>query len=435
MKRRAFIQTLLSSAAAPVVFGGFVQCSKSEKNPAAKSVLKDGQTLLFIGDSITQDATYVNFIETFLLAKHPDRHFNVVGLGLSSETVCGLTEPVHPYPRPNVHDRLDRILERTQPDVVMTCYGMNDGIYAPLSEDRFAAYKAGIEKVIEKVRAAGAQHQYVITPPPYDPVPVKDKTVGEDALQFGYQTPYENYDDVLNHYGEWIMTLSAPDITPVDIHTPMLEHLRKNRQQDPNYYLARDGVHPGPAGHWIMAETILKAWNEFPVTEMTKVRIQDKKISGSVKNVSFPGGDVQFDWTLKVPVFLKVPGVEKLSALDDKLIRPVLQVSQSGVAGYAVYHDKHLLGKYSREDLEKGLDLSDIPAFDISYRGAKLLNLVRQRRQLYDGALRADIGHTLPNKGKPLTMEEAEKDKPALDKQVEQLSRPGVVNMRLVPYI
>ena len=40
------------------------------------------------------------------------------------------------FPRPDLHERLDRALPKTKPDLVFACYGMNDGIYLPLDEAR-----------------------------------------------------------------------------------------------------------------------------------------------------------------------------------------------------------------------------------------------------------------------------------------------------------
>jgi len=93
--------------------------------------VKNGQRILFLGDSITQDGRYVEDIEAYLILNYPKIRVDIVKLGLSSETTEGLTEPDHPFPRPNIHDRLGSALEKTRPDIVVACYGMNDGITTP----------------------------------------------------------------------------------------------------------------------------------------------------------------------------------------------------------------------------------------------------------------------------------------------------------------
>ena len=88
------------------------------------------QKWLFLGDSIIQAGHYVDYIETWYLlneAEAPD----IIDLGVSSETVSNSSEPDHPFARPWLHSRLDDVLARIQPDLVVACYGMNDGIYHP----------------------------------------------------------------------------------------------------------------------------------------------------------------------------------------------------------------------------------------------------------------------------------------------------------------
>ncbi len=59
-----------------------------------------------------------------------------------------------PFPRPCVHERLDRALEKFRPTVVTIAYGMNDGIYYPPSPERLVAYQQGITTAIDKCQKA-----------------------------------------------------------------------------------------------------------------------------------------------------------------------------------------------------------------------------------------------------------------------------------------
>ena len=97
---------------------------------------------MVLGDSITYGGEYVDQFELFLRANFPDRRFEVLDLGLPSETVSGLSEEGHAggkFPRPDLHERLERVLAKTKPDLVTACYGMNDGIYLPFDEPTFLA--------------------------------------------------------------------------------------------------------------------------------------------------------------------------------------------------------------------------------------------------------------------------------------------------------
>ena len=79
----------------------------TSKSVKAELPFADGERVLFLGDSITQDGRYVALVEAYLWATYPQLHLDIVNAGLSSETVSGMTEPIHPYPRPNVNERLD----------------------------------------------------------------------------------------------------------------------------------------------------------------------------------------------------------------------------------------------------------------------------------------------------------------------------------------
>jgi lysophospholipase L1-like esterase len=220
------------------------------------------ERILFLGDSITHAGGYISIIEARLITNGVDPRPELINLGLPSETCSGLSEPDHPFPRPDVHERLDRALAAAQADLVVACYGMNDGIYYPFSEERFAAYQSGMNKLIAKVKATGAK-LILMTPPPFDPVPLKRKDgalrpLGAD--KYAWFSVYENYDDVISRYGQWVLTLKPQVEMVLDLHAPLTKQVNESRRTNADYTLAPDGVHPNAEGHRILARTILDAW-------------------------------------------------------------------------------------------------------------------------------------------------------------------------------
>lgn len=226
--------------------------------------------VLFLGDSITHAGGYVAWIETQCRLQGVSPMPTFYNVGLSSETCSGQTEPAHPFPRPDVHERLDRVLKRIRPDVVISCYGMNDGIYHPFSEKRFQIYQDGVNRVIKKVHAAGAK-LVLMTPPPFDAVPLKKRKGAlrpAGSKEFAYFAIYEHYDrDVISKFAKWIMQQKDRVEMVVDLHTPITKHLAEQRKQKPDYTLSPDGVHPNPLGHRILGDTVLLAWGMPSVTE------------------------------------------------------------------------------------------------------------------------------------------------------------------------
>jgi len=223
---------------------------------APKTALAN-QRVLWLGDSITQDGKYVTFIEYYLSKEFPSEKFDIVSVGLSSETVSGLSEKTHPFPRPDVHERLQRAIELVKPTIVVACYGMNDGIYHPQSPERMRAFQDGIRSLITSVRAAKAR-LLLLTPPPFDPKPILKKCRPIGAPDYGYSAPYEDYDKVLADYSHWELGLPKSDAQVIDLHTELSNYLRQQRVKDPNFNLSTDGIHPSPAGHVLMAQLFLR---------------------------------------------------------------------------------------------------------------------------------------------------------------------------------
>ncbi len=224
------------------------------------AALPQEQRVVFLGDSITQGGAYVEFIDAALRAQHADTKIEIIPLGLSSETVSGLSEDGHAggkFPRPDLHERLDRVLEKARPQLVYACYGMNDGIYYPLGDERFQAFKNGMQKLHDKVVATGARIVH-LTPPVFDPVPIKARVLPAGLEK--YEKPFEGYNTVLDAYAEWLLSMKTQGWEVLDIHGPFNAALAEKRKADPEFTFSKDGIHPGPEGHLIMAGAVLRDW-------------------------------------------------------------------------------------------------------------------------------------------------------------------------------
>ena len=232
----------------------------SAADPPAAFPLQ-AKRILFLGDSITHAGHYISLIEAHVLQQHDQPAPEMINLGLPSETCSGLSEPEHPFPRPNVHERIDRALDKLKPDVVVACYGMNDGIYYPFAEDRFAAYQAGVNGIIKKTHDSGAK-LILMTPPAFDPLPLrkKNKLLPAGAKEYSWKQIYEDYDDVLRRYAHWVMQQRDRVAMVIDLHGPVTRYVAEKRQSDSQFTMSPDGVHVNQEGHAVLADAILDAW-------------------------------------------------------------------------------------------------------------------------------------------------------------------------------
>lgn len=215
-------------------------------NPTPQELLKQSKRIVFLGDSITAAGEYVAYFDAWLLTQGLEKIPTVINVGLPSETVSGLSEDGHAggaFPRPDLAERLDRVLKVTKPDLVVACYGMNCGIYLPFDEGRLKKYQEGIQHLKGAVEQAGAK-LVLVTPPFYDDL----------------RSPRDfSYNGVLDRYAQWLLEQRQAGWMVADLHVPMTKEVAKRRVADPKFTFQPDGVHPNSAGHWFVAQQVI-AW-------------------------------------------------------------------------------------------------------------------------------------------------------------------------------
>jgi len=240
--RRAIVALLVAVACLP----GSVARAADPVPPL--DLMAQAKRIVFLGDSITYDGRWIATLASWLEAKGITA--DVIDVGLSSETVSGLSEQGHAdgrFPRPDLAERLDRVLRVTRPDLVVACYGMNCGIYEPLDESRFTRFKEGMQRLHDAVERAGAKIIH-LTPPVYDQRPDKPGPARDT-----------DYDTVLDAYAQWLLSKRVDGWTVIDVHGPMKAALAAARATDPAAVFAPDCVHPNDEGHWAICRAVLAA--------------------------------------------------------------------------------------------------------------------------------------------------------------------------------
>ena len=210
-------------------------------------ISEETERIVFLGNSITYSGKFVSYLDAYLTLRYPERKLEIINLGLPSETVSGLSEPNHAdgkFPRPDLRERLQRVLLQLKPDLVIVNYGMNDGIFLPFDEGRFDKFKTGMDRLHLEVENSGAEIIHV-TPPIYD------------------ERKGAAYANVLDVYSDWLVSRRyTADWQVIDLHFPMKKFLEDQREIDPEFAFAKDGVHPDELGHFIMAKEILLGLGE-----------------------------------------------------------------------------------------------------------------------------------------------------------------------------
>jgi len=406
------------------------------------TLLSGAQRVVFLGDSITYSGQYIDHLQMVLRNFPKGAEPEFLDLGLPSETVSGLTEPGHAngtFPRPNLHDRLQRLLETTKPDLVIACYGMNDGIYYPFDREKFEKYQRGIQLLRERVLKAKSR-LILVTPPTFDPVPIRNQTL--PAGRSEYRQPYEGYNDILDRYSEWLLDQRTNGWTVIDVHFPMNNYLRQQRRSNPGFVLAPDGVHLNDSGHWLMAQAILYGLRVPAQDSSAIVDIKAGRSSGAGDTREFQRheGELRFVWVTQPSMPLPGFGLESTVHGSRTIVPPqgqlhLLIARQGQAATYRLFEQDQLLTTVAREDLSRGIDLRQFDRLITTDRGRNILRLIHTRNRILGDAWLTFVGHKRPGMPKGLPVQDAEAQVDALNRQIKELSRPVELHFRLMPLI
>ncbi len=316
--------------------------------------LKDGDRVVFYGDSITDQRLYTTFAETYVITRFPRMNVSFVHSGWGGDRVSGGGGGP-------IDLRLRRDVFAFHPTVMTIMLGMNDGNYRAFDPTIFDTYANGYKHIIRSVKEAQPGIRItVIQPSPHDDVTRAPQFEG-------------GYNAVLVRYGDFLKDLAASEkLTVADLNTSVVAALRKANELDPKTAkeIIPDRVHPEPSGHLLMAEALLKSWNAPATVSSVEIDAAGKRVV-SAENADVSGlesGDAvswtQIDRALPMPLDMKDTALAlclRASDFVDALDREILRVSGLTAARYTLEIDGDSAGSFTKEELDSGINLATLP--------------------------------------------------------------------------
>ncbi len=208
--------------------------------PAPRLVLKPGDRLAICGDSITEQKMYSRLMEDYLTVCVPELRVTVRQFGWSGERAPGFL------------GRMTNDCLRFKPTVATTCYGMNDHEYRPYEERIGKTYRENCAAIDEAFKANGVR--------------VVEGAAGcVGKMPAWVKSASGTVEDLnlnlcqLRNIG--IEVAQREKVGFADVFWPMLTAgVTARREYGTDYDIAgKDGVHPGWAGHTVMAYVFLRA--------------------------------------------------------------------------------------------------------------------------------------------------------------------------------
>lgn len=201
-------------------------------------VIKKGDLVAVVGDSITEQKLYSKYIEMYLTVCVPQLEATAIQLGWSGERAPGFAA------------RMENDLVPFKPNVVTTCYGMNDGGYRKWDEQIGVPYKAAMTQIVDLMIKEGA-------------IVIVGAPGAVDNVSFRHSKEQATvYNDNLAHLRDISKALAEASKMPfANVHDAMVSAMDKAQAELGEQYhvCGGDGVHPSPNGQLVMAYAFLKA--------------------------------------------------------------------------------------------------------------------------------------------------------------------------------
>jgi len=336
--------------------------------------LHPNDTVVFYGDSITDQRLYTTYVETFVVTRYPKLPVRFVHSGWGGDRVSGGGGGP-------IDDRLKRDVLTYKPTVMTIMLGMNDGRYRAFDDDTFRTFTDGYEHIVKSMKDAVPNLRItLIDPSPYDDVTRAPLFPG-------------GYNAVLLKYGDYLRTLAERNhLDFADLNTRLVKALEQANAIDPAnaQKIVPDRVHPHRSGHLLMAASLLESWGASPIVTRVEIDAASAQVKDAIRStVSGLEAKGSIRWTQKDEALpMPVPMNDPLMALAvrssdfvEKFNRETLRVTGLDAPSYQLKINGRLIGAFTRENLASGINLAELDT-----------PMMQQAAQVHDLTIkRADI--------------------------------------------
>jgi lysophospholipase L1-like esterase len=310
----------------------------------AEYALRDGDVVVFLGDSITEARTYQKVVETYTLLRFPERTVRFFNAGIGGDTAEGGLR------------RLERDVFARGATLVTVSFGINDlGWGQTADAEHHRRHVAAIRAIASACRKRGVR-AVILSPPVITADPTK------------------RYDDFLSRLGDDAMEAArAEGAATIDVHRAMRDIQRRIRTAEDGLrdetartsLHAPDGIHLNDLGQLAMALAILKGLGAPAGVSSVRLDARDARVVQSagcrVTDVRRTADGVEFTRLDEgLPFNLGVFGALQFRwvPIPQELNGYLLAVAGLAPGTYEVVADSRVAGRFAQRDLEQGVDLS-----------------------------------------------------------------------------
>jgi lysophospholipase L1-like esterase len=402
MNRREFCGRSLSALALASTGGLTLLQSGAPALAAEPFFFRDGDRVVMIGDSITEQHLHSNYVEIYTLSRFPKWNLRFRNAGIGGDTSRG------------GNSRTQRDILSFNPTAVTITFGMNDAGYGAVNQDRLRAYRDGLQGMFDQMKGKNIRVAVLSSSP------VEKKEEGP-ALE-GYNQTLE------------VFASNASDIALkngalfVDQFHPHLSTLQKARDADPkNRINGGDVVHPGPPGQYLMAWAILKGLHAPSLVSAAEIDARRgrarshqncsiSEVKKTATGVSFTRADEALPWWIDPAG----RSILKWAPIVDELDQYTLKVTNLPAGNYNLLIDGQRAGSVSSDELAHGYNMALLTEGPIAAQSRAVNATVFAKNQYYHDRIYRGVtlNGKVPEAEKAARIEEEMKGMPAKEQAI-----------------
>lgn len=338
------------------------------KSPLKSLDLADGDSVVFLGDSITHQCLYTQYVEDYYYTRFPHLRIKFHNAGVGGARAR------------DALDRFDRDVAAYKPRYVTVLLGMNDGSYQPYDEKTFQTYHKDMTELVGKIRQIGAT-PVLMTPTMYDSraARVRDPKAPAGRLEL--------YNSTLAYYGAWLRETAVENGDGfVDMYSLLNNLTLAARKSDANFTMIKDAVHPDPPGQLVMAFALLNDLDSPGVVSEIKIRAgkepKAEATGGKLSGLKSVSGGLAFTWAAEALPFVVPSEAEsgaKMLYLGHTLSRESLVATGLTATAYELSIDDNPVGIFAATHLARGVELEENDKTPQHIQAAEIARLNKER--------------------------------------------------------
>jgi lysophospholipase L1-like esterase len=388
--------------------------------------IRDGDTVVFLGDSITAARAYGKLIENYTLLRFPERKVHFINAGRGGETVAGGFK------------RFAQDVLSHKPTLVTVAYGVNDIGWGTRADDEHKqAYLEGIRGIVEACRKQGVR-VYICSAAATAEDPAKSET--------GY----------LKRMCDDGMALSRSlGGNAIDVQGAMREiqkrmvaaNAKADAKQEKATLHVGDGVHLNDVGQLAMALAILKGLGAPADVSTVSIDAREPKLLAAegctVKDLVKKDEAIEFvrldrGLPLNNGIFFQLQF--RFVPVPEELNRYMLTIANLPADRYEILADGRSAGNFSSQELAKGVNISSTtsdgwePGGPWNAQANVLQALTESRSQLGGACATADF-YLKAGGATSLLDKEAEKTNAQIEEMQRIVAKPKPYHFVIKRYV